>query len=169
MLLLTVLNNSLKVWLVCFGSVARVWSNTGVQGVVSVGHGCAPSLVCCWPLGVVLWPTFTLPAKPCPLAPCQLSRRCSTLHKSAANTQTVRKQRGLESGPSLYGFVLFEGICFISRSHHAHWASDVLRSVFRIQLKESWSTAKQRILILWLKKNELVSKHYKVELVPRGN
>lgn len=129
-------------WFV-FESVAHVWSKAGVQGMLSFGHGCAPSLVCCWPLGVVLWPTFTLPAKPCPLAPCQLSRHRSTLEKSAANTQTVRKVKRLRIRSCSGWLCSFEGICFIFRSHHAYRASDALRCVFRSQVKESWSTAKQ--------------------------
>lgn len=108
MLLLTVLNHSLKVLLVCFWECSsclirhRSAGNGFLAGVAvpppqfAAGHW----MLCCDPHS---------PCLQSPLALCQLSQRCSTLEKSTANTQTVRKQRGLESGPSLYGFVLLRG------------------------------------------------------------
>lgn len=158
-------------WLV-FGSVAHVWSNTEVQGMVSWRvllcplHSLLLATGCC--AVTHIHPACkALSSGPLPALPALLHFR--EVYSKYANSAKAKRLRIRSFS---VWFCSFEGICFIFRSHHAYRASDALRSVFRIQLKESWSTAKQRVWILYVvekKDNVLVSKHYEIELIPREN
>lgn len=140
MLLLTILNHSPSVRLVCFWEC----SSCLIQPR-STGNGFSQALLC--PLPGLLLATGccavthihpackALSSGPLPALPALLhfTEVCSKYANSA-------KAKRLRIRSFSVWFCSFEGICFIFRSHHAYKTSDALRSVVKIQSKESWST-----------------------------